>query len=173
LNVGNALGGNGAVNSNSISAGTTIVATGNITGGNINTGGIVSATGNVISGAVISATGNISTAANIAGGNIEIATQINSLGRQWNFEYTLALCKEMLGYVRGKYQNTIPIPEREISLNSSDLIAAATAEKNTLIERLRIYFDETSRRALLERKSAEGDEAMKELNKSPMVIYIG
>jgi hypothetical protein len=30
-------------------------------------------------------------------------TQINSIGRQWIFEYTLALVKEMLGYVRGKY----------------------------------------------------------------------
>lgn len=80
LNVGNALGGNGAVNSNSISAGTTIDATGNITGGNINTGGIVSSVGNINSGAIVSAFGNITTAANIAGGNIEIATQINSLG---------------------------------------------------------------------------------------------
>jgi hypothetical protein len=30
-------------------------------------------------------------------------TQINSIGRQWIFEYSLALCKEMLGYIRGKY----------------------------------------------------------------------
>lgn len=80
LNVGNALGGNGAVNSNSISAGTTIDATGNITGGNINTGGIVSATGNITSGAVISAFGNIATAANIAAGNISVATKIDSAG---------------------------------------------------------------------------------------------
>ena len=80
LNVGNALGGNGAINSNSVSAGTTIGATGNITGGNLNTGGQISATGNVTSGAIVSAFGNITTAANIAGGNIEVATQINSLG---------------------------------------------------------------------------------------------
>lgn len=80
LNVGNALGGNGAINSNSISAGTTIVATGNITGGNINTGGIVTATGNINSGATISAFGNIATAANISGGNLSIATQIFSAG---------------------------------------------------------------------------------------------
>ena len=33
---------------------------------------------------------------------------INSIGRQWVFEYTLALCKEMLGYIRGKY-STVPI----------------------------------------------------------------
>ena len=102
-----------------------------------------------------------------------IYSQINSIGRQWIFEYTLALCKEMLGYIRGKYQNTIPIPEREISLNSGDLITAATAEKTSLIERLRIYFDETSRQALLARKQAESDSAMSELSKSPMQIYIG
>jgi hypothetical protein len=99
--------------------------------------------------------------------------QINSIGRQWIFEYTLALCKEMLGYVRGKYQSTIPIPNREISLNSADLITAATAEKNALVERLRGYLDETSRQALLARKQAEGDSTMNELGRSPMTIFIG
>ena len=99
-------------------------------------------------------------------------TQINSIGRQWIFEYTLALCKEMLGYVRGKYSQ-VPIPNREIALNQSDLLTAATAEKTALIERLRAYFDETSRQALLERKKNEGDSVMNELGKSPMQIYIG
>jgi len=102
-----------------------------------------------------------------------VYSQINSIGRQWIFEYTLALCKEMLGYVRGKYQNTIPIPGREISLNSGDLVAAATAEKTALKERLRAYFDETSRQALLERKKNESDSTMNELGKAPMQIFIG
>lgn len=102
-----------------------------------------------------------------------VYSQINSIGRQWIFEYTLALCKEMLGYIRGKYQNTIPIPGREISLNSGDLVAAATAEKTALKERLRAYLDETSRQALLERKQKEGDSVMLELGKAPMQIYIG
>jgi hypothetical protein len=100
-------------------------------------------------------------------------SQINSIGRQWIFEYTLSLCKEMLGYIRGKYQNTIPIPGREISLNSSDLITAASTEKTALIERLRAYLDETSRQALLARKQAESDSTMNELGKAPMQIYIG
>ena len=102
-----------------------------------------------------------------------VYSQINSIGRQWIFEYVLAICKEMLGYVRGKYQATIPIPNREISLNSNDLITAATAEKQALLERLRGYLDETSRQALLARKQAEGDSTMSELGKVPMVIYIG
>ena len=97
---------------------------------------------------------------------------INSVGRQWIFEYTLALSKEMLGYVRGKY-STIPIPNADVTLNQSDLIAAATAEKTALIERLRAYFDETSRMASLERRANEADSKMKELQQVPYTIYIG
>ena len=96
---------------------------------------------------------------------------INSVGRQWVFEYTLALCKEILGYIRGKY-GTIPIPNADVTLNQSDLIAAATAEKSALIERLRAYFDETSRLSSLERRAKEGDSKMAELQKVPYTIYI-
>ena len=101
-----------------------------------------------------------------------VYSQINSIGRQWIFEYTLALCKEMLGYVRGKYTQ-VPIPNKEITLNQADLLASATTDKTALLERLRVYFDETSRQALLARKQAESDSAMSELSKSPMVIFIG
>jgi hypothetical protein len=99
-------------------------------------------------------------------------TSINSVGRQWIFEYALAIAKEMLGYVRGKYSN-IPIPNAEVSLNQSDLIAAATAEKNALIERLRAYFDETSKKALLERRAQESEFKQTELKQVPYTIYIG
>jgi hypothetical protein len=97
---------------------------------------------------------------------------INSIGRQWIFEMTLAISKEMLGYVRGKY-STIPIPDSDVTLNQQDLLSSATADRAALIERLRNYFDETSRDKLLERKSLEGDYLEKELNKVPRVIYIG
>jgi hypothetical protein len=99
-------------------------------------------------------------------------TRINSIGRQWIFEYTLALAKEMLGYVRGKY-TTVPIPGAEVTLNQADLIAAATAEKTALLERLRGYLDETSREKLLERRAAEADHKQKELSQTPFYIYIG
>ena len=97
---------------------------------------------------------------------------INSIGRQWIFEYTLALCKEMLGYVRGKY-TTVPIPNAEVTLNHGDLTAAATAEKTALIERLRAYLDETSRSKLLEKRALESDSLQKELNNVPYTIYVG
>jgi len=97
---------------------------------------------------------------------------INSIGRQWIFEMTLAIAKEILGYVRGKY-STIPIPDSDVTLNQSDLLASATADRAALIERLRAYFDETSRDKLLERRSQEGDYLEKELNKVPYTIFIG
>ena len=99
-------------------------------------------------------------------------TSINSVGRQWIFEYTLALSKEMLGYVRGKY-GTIPIPDAAVTLNQSDLLTAATSEKAALIERLRAYFDETSRKALLERRAQETEFKQTELKQVPYTIYIG
>jgi hypothetical protein len=99
-------------------------------------------------------------------------TNINSIGRSWIFEYALAIAKEMLGYVRGKYSN-IPIPGSEVTLNQSDLITAATTEKQALIERLRLYLDSTSRKALLEKKSAEADYQNNILADVPMTIFIG
>ena len=101
-----------------------------------------------------------------------VYSQINSIGRSWVFEYALALTKEMLGYVRGKY-STLPIPGSEVTLNQSDLITAASNERTALIERLRIYLDSTSRKALLEKKSAEADYQNNILADVPMTIFIG
>jgi hypothetical protein len=99
-------------------------------------------------------------------------SQINAMGRSWIFEYTLALCKEMLGYIRGKY-SSIPIPGAEVTLNQSDLLASATADKEALITRLREYFDTTSKQSLLERRAAETTARQTELLQVPMTIYIG
>lgn len=97
---------------------------------------------------------------------------INSIGRQWIFEYTLVLCKEMLGYIRGKY-DTVMIPGSELKMNQGDLISSATADKTALITRLREYLDDTSKQKLLERRSMESDFRNKEILNVPMTIYIG
>jgi len=100
-----------------------------------------------------------------------VYSKINSVGRSWMFEYTLSLVKEMLGYVRGKY-GAVPIPGDTVTLNQNDLLSAATAEKTALIERLRTYFDETSREKLLESRTKETEFRKQELNEVPFTIYI-
>ena len=97
---------------------------------------------------------------------------INSVGRQWIYKYTLALAKELLAYVRGKYQ-TVPVPGSEATLNQADLLTDARAEKESLIVNLRDMLDQTSRQAQLERKANEGDNLKKTLGEVPMTIYIG
>jgi hypothetical protein len=121
--------------------------------------------------AFVDGTDKISNTSNVPYGNPNY-NDINSIGRSWIFEYTLALSKEMLGYVRGKYQS-IPIPGAEVSLNQSDLLTSATATKEALILRLREYFDSTSRQALLERRAAESVARVAEINNVPMSIFIG
>lgn len=99
-------------------------------------------------------------------------TTINSIGRQWIYKYSLALAKEMLGYVRGKYA-VVPVPGSETTLNQQDLLTDARTEKAALIENLRAILDSTSRLAQLERKANEGSFLNDTLKQVPMVIYVG
>ncbi len=99
-------------------------------------------------------------------------SQINSVGRQWVFRYTLALAKEMLAYVRGKY-GTVPIPGSEATLNQADLLADARTEKTELITSLRDMLDATSRGAQLEAQAKEAEDVQTTLKSVPMTIYVG
>lgn len=101
-----------------------------------------------------------------------IYANINSIGRQWIYRYTLALAKELLAYVRGKY-STVPIPDSEATLNQADLLADARNEKEALLENLRTILESTSRVAQLERKSQEAGFLQDTLKQVPMVIYVG
>lgn len=98
--------------------------------------------------------------------------KINSVGRQWIYRYALALTREILGYIRGKYQ-TVPIPDSEATLNQQDLLTDARDEKRSLIEQLRDMLDATSRAKQLELKSQEAEYLEKTLRGVPMLIYIG
>jgi len=101
-----------------------------------------------------------------------VYTRINAVGKQWIRRYTLALAKEMLGYVRGKY-SSLPIPNAEITLNGSDLLSAAGTEKDGLITELKEILDTMSRQAQLERKAAEATAMQDQFTKIPLKIYIG
>jgi len=96
---------------------------------------------------------------------------VNHPGRQWILMYTLALCKEMLGYVRTKY-STIPIPNSETTLNGAELLQSAQAEKDALIAQLRENLDASGRLAQLERKASESEQLQNQLNKIPLPIFV-
>jgi len=116
-------------------------------------------------------TGLVSNPSNVPYTNISYS-QINQPGRQWIYEYTLALASELLGLIRGKYTQ-IPAPGSEVTLNGADLIAKGKDAQSALREKLRGDFDQMSRQAQLERKSSENQSISSTLNEVPMFIYIG
>ena len=99
-------------------------------------------------------------------------SHVNSVGRQWVYRYTLALTKELLGYIRGKYQQ-IPVPGSNTALNQADLLADARTEKVALLGELREMLDQTSRQSQLERKANESDNLKRITTEIPMTIFIG
>ena len=117
-----------------------------------------------------SATNLVTNVSNVPYNN-PVYSQINSVGKMWVFQYTLALVKEMLAYVRGKY-GTIPIPGSEVTLNQADLIADARSEKAALLEQLRGTLEDSSRTKQLEKRSMDEDYVQKTLNNVPVPIYV-
>lgn len=83
-NVAQALGGNGTFAiSNAATVGTTLSITGNTTGGNLLTGGLVSATGNVTGGnvnTVLVAATTLSATANVQSGNLRTGGLVSAAG---------------------------------------------------------------------------------------------
>tara|TARA_A100001515_G_scaffold41864_1_gene33016 strand:+ start:1587 stop:2849 length:1263 start_codon:yes stop_codon:yes gene_type:complete len=67
---------------------------------------------------------------------------INSIGKQWIRRYALALSKEMLGQIRGKFGGSVPIPGDTVSLNSGDLLGQAASEKDALKSELNGILDQ-------------------------------
>ena len=96
---------------------------------------------------------------------------INSIGRMWVYQYTLALCREILGYVRGKY-STVPIPGSEVTLNQQDLLTDARQTKEALLLQLRETLTATGRQTQLEKQAANAENLNKTLSNVPMGLYV-
>jgi hypothetical protein len=95
------------------------------------------------------------------------------MGQQWIRKYSLALSKETLGQIRGKFGNAVPIPGDNVSLNATELLSQAAAEQQALKEELNKQLDE-----MLYSKLAEVDKAMADntdgiVQKVPLKIFVG
>ena len=97
---------------------------------------------------------------------------INDPGKSWIRKYTLALAKELLGTIRGKY-STISIPGADTTLDGDTLRGEATAEKEILITQLREDLEASSRRNSMARNKEEAEFQQELINKVPLNIYIG
>ena len=97
---------------------------------------------------------------------------INGIGKQWIRKYALALCKEMLGQIRGKF-TTMPIPGDSVTLNHSELLAQAKSEQTELKDKLRELLKEMEYTLLAKDSSERGEAAAKTMLYSPLPIFVG
>ncbi|MEK9769467.1 MAG: hypothetical protein VW683_11145 [Betaproteobacteria bacterium] len=97
---------------------------------------------------------------------------INAIGKQWIRKYCLALCKEMLGQIRGKF-TTIPIPGESVTLNHSDLLSQAKDEQQQLKDKLMEMLKETEYKELVKYDAETADAAQNLFKNSPLPIFVG
>jgi hypothetical protein len=98
---------------------------------------------------------------------------INSIGKQWIRRFALALSKETLGQIRGKFGGNVPIPGDNISLNASDLLGQAKEEQAALREELSKILDETTYNKLIETDKAMVENQNAIIKNSPLKIFVG
>ena len=103
---------------------------------------------------------------NVPLGNIPFSN-ITQPGRQWIRQYTLALCRELLGLVRSKIQS-IPIPNAELQLNGEALVTQGREDKEKLTTQLKEFLDTLTNAKLMEQQALLAESMQKQLKYIPM-----
>jgi len=98
--------------------------------------------------------------------------RINAIGKQWIRRFALALTKETLAQVRGKF-GTIPIPGESITLNADALMSQAKEEQEKLREELKTVLDELTYAKIAETEAAIMDNSNKVQSNVPAGIFVG
>ena len=115
----------------------------------------------------VGVTSNIS---NAAFGHLSYSG-INAIGRNWIWRMTLAICKEVLANIRGKY-GQLPVPEGSITLNTADLLSQSQTEMNNLRQELREMLEQMSYKQLVSDRVELEDLNARTLKRVPLLVYI-
>ena len=98
---------------------------------------------------------------------------INSIGKQWIRRFSLALSKETLGQIRGKFGGNVPIPGDNVTLNASDLLSQAATEQKDLRDELKTILAEMTYDKLIETDKDVSNNAKDIMQDVPLKIFVG
>ena len=108
----------------------------------------------------------VSNLSNVPFGDLDYS-RVNSIGKQWTRQYTLALCKELLGLVRSKFKS-IPIPNTDIQLDGDNLVSQGREDKKELLDKLREMLDSLTYDKLVETNATKAENVQKHLRTIPI-----
>jgi hypothetical protein len=117
--------------------------------------------------------GGVTGPSNAPYGNLRFK-DINSPGRQWIRDYCFALCRELLGLIRSKFES-IPIPNSEVRLNGDALVTQAREDKEKLVTQMLEFLSSLTRDKLAEVQAQLAENMSKQLKYIPIpkMIWIG
>jgi hypothetical protein len=110
----------------------------------------------------------VSNLSNVPFGNLEYS-KVNSIGKNWVRQFTLALCRELLGLIRSKVKN-LPVPNGDVTLNGDDLISQAREDKNRLFDELKELLESLTYDKLVEREATKTENMIKQLRAIPVPL---
>ena len=115
----------------------------------------------------------VSNISNIPFNNVEYK-KVNSIGKNWIRQYTLALCKITLGRVRSKF-GSIPVPGTTVSLDGDKLISEGRSDRDTYRKELKEMLEKMTYGSLLEESNKRAEQIQKQLKFIPIpnAIFIG
>ncbi len=101
-------------------------------------------------------------------------TELNDWAKNWVKKYAQANAKELLGLgIRGKFSGNLPIPGKELTLNSSELIEKGRADMEFFRTEIKERLEKLNYKAIAEMNTAIQDSVNKTLTYSPMGLFIG
>jgi hypothetical protein len=98
---------------------------------------------------------------------------INSIGKQWIRRFGLALSKETLGQIRGKFGGAVPIPGETVTLNADALLSQAKEEQTVLRDELKTILAEMTYDKLIETDKTMAENQQTLISKVPLKIFVG
>lgn len=111
--------------------------------------------------------GGVSNISNIPFGRISYANINSGIAHQWIRQMTLALCKEVLGRVRSKFQ-TIPIPGRELTLDGDKLLSEAREDQTRIRDQFKEMLESLTYDKIIEREANKAENMLRQLRLIPM-----
>jgi hypothetical protein len=107
---------------------------------------------------------------NVPYGNIPFSS-ITQPGREWIRQYTLTICKEILGQIRSKMAS-IPIPGNELRLNGPELIQQSQTEREKLVADFKEFLGDLTTQKLLEAQANQAESLNRQLRYVPFKTSI-
>jgi hypothetical protein len=92
---------------------------------------------------------------------------LNAPGRTWVRKFFIALCKEGLGRIRGKFGGELKVPGAEVKLDADSLLTEGKDERLKLVEELMQRLERLRPDKMLERKGNEAENLNKSLKYRP------